>query len=133
MRKRRAAARDERPPAPWGSFPLGELVVLGAIVSLIAGFFAHGHAGIVLIALGLALGAIGGLELSIREHFAGYRSHTLLLAGTAGVFVLGTLLYFASGVSPALRIAAAAAVFAAAAWLLARAFRNRSCVTFKLR
>ena len=37
-----------------------------------------------LIGTGLALGSLAGLELSIREHFAGYRSHTLLLAGAAG-------------------------------------------------
>ena len=37
-----------------------------------------------MIAVGLALGALAGMELSIREHFAGYRSHTLLLSGAAG-------------------------------------------------
>ena len=108
-------------------------MILVALVALVAGFFVRGNQGAVLIAAGLVLGAIGGLELSIREHFAGYRSHTLLLAGTAGVVVLGGLLYFAPGISPALRVALAATVFATAAWALARAFRNRSGVTFKLR
>ena len=37
----------------------------------------------VTIGVGLALGSLAGLELSAREHFAGYRSHTMLLAGSA--------------------------------------------------
>jgi len=132
-RRRRARTVDERPPAPWGSFPLVELVVLVALVALVAGFFAHGHRGAVLIAVGLVLGALGGLELSIREHFAGHRSHTLLLAGTVGVAVLGGLLYFAPDLSPLVRIAAAGGAFAIVAWLLARTFRNRSGVMLKVR
>ena len=31
-----ARGRDERPPAPWGAFPLAELTVLAGIVSLLA-------------------------------------------------------------------------------------------------
>ena len=44
-RPRRAPALDERPPAPWGSFPLVELVVLVAIVMLLGGFVDPGRAG----------------------------------------------------------------------------------------
>jgi hypothetical protein len=132
-RRRGRPTIDERPPAPWGSFPLGELVILVGLVALVIGFFSHGRQGAVLLGAGFVLCALAGLELSIREHFAGYRSHTLLLAGAVGVAVLGGLLLFAPGVATAVRIAAAAAVFAAAAWLLARTFRNRSGVIFKLR
>jgi uncharacterized membrane protein len=45
---------------------------------------------------GLALGSLAGLELAIREHFAGYRSHTMLLAGAVAVFV-GTLVAVTAG------------------------------------
>ena len=34
---------------------------------------------------GLALVSVAALELAIREHFAGYRSHTTLLAAVVGV------------------------------------------------
>ena len=61
----------DRPPAPWGKFPLVELIVLLALVMLILGFFVQGDRGITLIAAGVALGSLAGLELAIREHFAG--------------------------------------------------------------
>lgn len=136
--RRRAAARradaDERPPALWGSFPLVELVVLVALVMLVAGFFIQGTRGSVLLGTGLVLGSLAGLELSIREHFAGYRSHTLLLAGAAGVLVLVAISYLApSLLEPAPRIVVAIAVSTLAAWGLTRAFRARSGRAFKLR
>ena len=86
-----ATGADERPPAPWGSFPLVELVVLVGDRDARRRARRRGGRGAVMIAVGLALGALAGLELSIREHFAGYRSHTLLLAGAAGLAVLVAL------------------------------------------
>jgi hypothetical protein len=71
------------------------------------------------------LGSLAGLELSVREHFAGYRSHTLLLAGATAVAVLAAL-FFGELLPPLGRIAAAAAVFGIAAWWLTGAFQRRS-------
>lgn len=131
-RARRPA--DERPPAPWGSFPLIELAVLVGIILAAIGFFAGGDRGPLLIVTGLALGSIGGLELSIREHFAGYRSHSALLAGVPALIVLGLLFYAGpESLPPLARVAIAAAVFGAAFYLLAAAFRRRAGVAFKLR
>src|SRR5436189_4847247 len=76
---KRHRGRDERPEAPWGGFPLTEIVIFIGIVLLIAGFFIPPPQGFVMIAVGLGLASLAGLELSIREHFAAYRSHTLLL------------------------------------------------------
>jgi hypothetical protein len=133
-RRRARALDDERPPAPWGSFPLVELVVLVAIVMLVAGFFVQGGRGPVLIGVGLVLGALAGLELSIREHFAGYRSHTLVLAGALGVAVLGGLAFLSGGsIWLPLALGAAVVAFALAAWGLTRAFRRRSGQAFKVR
>jgi hypothetical protein len=125
---------DERPPAPWGSFPLVEIVVLVALVMLVAGFFSSGSRGPILLGTGLALGSLAGLELSIREHFAGYRSHTMLLAGSAGVAVLALLFYgFPDALAPVARVGVALAVAVAVGYILARAFRARAGVTIKLR
>jgi hypothetical protein len=119
---RRRAAADERPPAPWGSFPLQELTVLVALVMLVIGFVSYSP---VTIAVGVALGCLGGLELSLREHFAGYRSHSTLLAGTAFVLTVVTLLY-AGGLVPLISLAAGLAVFVAAFFGLRSAFRRAS-------
>jgi hypothetical protein len=126
-------ALDERPPAPWGSFPLVELVILVGLVMLIAGFIVQGSRGVLMIGTGAALCSLGGLELSIREHFAGYRSHTFLLAAAVSVAVLAALFYFTPGLSPLLRVALAGLAFAGVAWGLMRAFRRRSGLAFKLR
>jgi uncharacterized membrane protein YhiD involved in acid resistance len=101
--------------------------VLVAIVLLIAGFVVGGTRGSVMIGTGLALGSLAGLELAIREHFAGYRSHTLVLAGTAAIASLAALFFLAPDLlSPVLRLPVAVAVFALCAWGLTVAFRRRS-------
>ena len=116
---------DDRPPAPWGSFPLAELVVLVALVMLIAGFVTQGTRGAVMTGVALVLGSLAGLEISIREHFAGYRSHSLLLAGSAGVATLAALAFLA-GLVVWVCLLAGAAVFAICFALLRGAFRRAS-------
>ena len=79
---------DARPKAPWHPFPLIELCVLIGIVCIAVGFFSRDSAaGRTLLGLGFALGALGGLDTSVREHWGGYRSHTLVLAGFPAVAV----------------------------------------------
>jgi len=108
--------------------------VLVALVMLVAGFVAQGRQGAVLLGTGLVLGSLAGLELSVREHFAGYRSHTLLLGGAASVATLALLFYVLPDLlSPGVNVAVAIAVFALAAWGLTRAFQRRSGRAFKIR
>jgi len=118
--RRRTA--DERPPAPWGSFPLAELTVLAGIVALIVGIASQSPTA---IGVGVVLAALGGLEVSAREHFAGYRSHTTLLAGVVFVLITGGLFYLA-GLILAICLAAGAAAFAASFYTLRRAFQKAS-------
>lgn len=113
---------DERPPAPWGSFPLAELTILAGLVLLAIGFVGESPTA---IAVGAVLGALGGLEVSVREHFAGYRSHTTMLAGVAFVLVTGLLLYGAATIL-AVALAGGAAAFLAAFVALRRVFRRAS-------
>ena len=130
----RRSIDEERPPAPWGSFPLVEIVVLIALVMLVAGLLVKGDRGKVMLVTGLALGSLAGLELSVREHFGGFRSHTALLAGAAGVATLALLFYAVPDLlPPLLRLVLALAVATAAAAWLARAFRARSGRMLKLR
>lgn len=132
---RRAAKEDERPEAPWGSFPLVELVTLVGVVLLVLGFFVvKGDQGAVMVVVGVALASLAGLELSIREHFAGYRSHTLLLSGVAAAIVLAGLFYLAPDDVPVVvRLVIAGLVFAAAARALSLMFERRAGVLYRLR
>jgi hypothetical protein len=118
---------DERPPAPWGGFPLVELVVLSALGLFVAGLIVRGERGAVMLLSALALGSLAGLELSVREHFSGFRSHTTLLAGAAGVATaMLTFFVIGQGTGRALFLPVGLVVFAAAFWLLRRAFKRRS-------
>jgi hypothetical protein len=119
---KRVTAPDERPPAPWGSVPLAELVILAGIVSLAIGVIG-GHP--TAIGLGVALAGLGGLEVAIREHFAGYRSHTTLLAGAAFVLTTGLVFYAADQIL-AVALAVGAVAFAITFYLARRAFQKAS-------
>jgi hypothetical protein len=121
----RKRSADDRPSPAWGTFPLTEIVIFIGVVLLIAGFFTPPPQGFVMIAVGLGLASLAGLELSIREHFAAYRSHTLLLSSAIGVPVFGAL-FVATKLSPAICLAAGLLAFGGAAWLFASAFRRRS-------
>src|SRR3954453_2186169 len=123
-------ATREAPPAPWGSFPLTELVVLIALVLGVIGFirFDH-HTGKVMVAAAMCLGSLGGLEVSIREHFAGYRSHTTLLAASCGVgsMILISVIAGTAGVGIlALVVGIGVLVFVLAFYGLRQAFVRRS-------
>jgi hypothetical protein len=75
-----APSYGERPPAPWHPLPLSELLILvGAIASVIGLRRGVSNGGPTLFA-GLGAVAIGTIEVTIREHRSGYRSHTILLA-----------------------------------------------------
>ena len=115
---------EEAPKAPWHPFPLVELAVLAGMVLLVTGFAVGGDARPVLIFGGLALVSVAALELAIREHFAGYRSHSGLLAAVTGFGVAVPLWWTPI---PQEAIVVAFAVVAAAAFRSLRgAFARRS-------
>jgi hypothetical protein len=124
--RRGRLSRDDRPPAPWGSFPLTEIVVALAIVCLISAFFVGGDRSRTLLAGGAALGSLGGLELTIREHFAGYRSHTSMLALAAAVVTMVVLVLVVHPIQILIVLLAGVAVFSVCFYLLRRAFIKRS-------
>jgi hypothetical protein len=118
----RVGSPDERPPAPWGNVPLAELVILAGIVCLAVGVIG-GHP--TAIGIGVALAGLGGLEVAIREHFAGFRSHTTLLAGAAFVLTTGLVFYVGDQIL-AVALAVGAAAFAVTFALARRAFQRAS-------
>jgi hypothetical protein len=120
----------EAPPAPWGSFPLTEMVVLVALIFGVIGFirFSH-HSGKVMVVAAMCLGSLGGLEVSIREHFAGFRSHTTLLAASCAVgsMILISVIAGKAGLAIlALVVGIGVLVFVLAFYGLRQAFVRRS-------
>jgi hypothetical protein len=71
---------DARPRAPWHPLPLSELLIfvgaIGAVVAYLKGIEGNG----VLLAAGIGAVVIGTVEVTLREHLGGFRSHTLMLA-----------------------------------------------------
>ena len=116
---------DERPPAPWGNFPLSELLVLIGIVLIGWGLFT-GKGGEERLAAGIVIAALGGAELALREHLAGYRSHTTLLAGVAAFAVVTVVALGLGPVKLWLLVVIAGAVFASAFYWLRELFKRRS-------
>jgi lysylphosphatidylglycerol synthetase-like protein (DUF2156 family) len=97
-------------------------VILVGIVALAIGVVG-GHP--TAIGIGVACAGLGGLEVAIREHLAGYRSHTTLLAGAAFVLTTGGVFYLTDQVL-AVALAIGAVVFAIAFYLARRAFQRAS-------
>ena len=128
-RRPRRAGRpgvDDRPPAPWGSFPLNELVVLLGIGLMIWGLATWSGGGTLRFGAGLAVTSLAGLELSLREHLAGFRSHTTLLAGVIA-FLVVTALVLGFGHTRLWAVGLAAALaFAGSFYGLREVFKRRS-------
>ena len=110
---RRRSRLEEAPPAPWHPFPLVELAILAGLILIVVAVASDpGEPRATLLFGGLALISIASLELAIREHFAGYRSHTTLLAAAAAVLV-AVPLWFTPLPQEVLLLVALAAGFAA--------------------
>jgi hypothetical protein len=121
----RRARLDEAPKAPWSPFPLVELCILIGLALMVTGFVSGGNRGGLLVVCGVGLVGVASLELAIREHFAGYRSHSSLLALAAAIATLAVL-GIGVGVARVVAIGVAAVVFAAAFVALRAAFRRRT-------
>jgi hypothetical protein len=116
---------EEAPKAPWSPFPLTELVTLLSIVLIVAGLLTDGGKRGVLLGCGFALVSLAGIELALREHFAGYRSHSTLLAAAAAIAVAAPL-YLLTGLPQIVLLVLGVAIFALVFTRLRAAFRARS-------
>ena len=116
---------EERPKPPWHPVPLVELCVLVGLILLVLGALnLRSDRGKVMLVIGMGLGSLGGLDTALREHLAGYRSHTTVIASLPAVTTAAAL-YFARVPWPVLVIAALA-VFAGVFWWMRRVFMRRA-------
>jgi hypothetical protein len=70
----------ERPRPAWHPLPLSELLILVGVIGVVIGFGRGISYGAPPLFAGIAAVALGTLEVTLREHRSGYRSHTVLLA-----------------------------------------------------
>ena len=121
------APREEAPKALWHPVPLTELLILAGLVLAVVGLVTRNPAS---IGGGLVFVMASSLELAAREHAAGFRSHSALLAAVAGLLAGagGGFGLAALGVEVPVwaAIAVGVVVFLAALAALRRAFRRRS-------
>jgi hypothetical protein len=120
----RRARLDDAPQPPWHPVPLTELSILVGLIVLAAAFLGGGPTAL-LVGFGLVLVVLATGELALREHLAGYRSHSALLAGLGAILIAAPL---AALVRPpkAVVIVVAAVVFLIAMQLFRDLFRRRS-------
>ena len=119
-------AAAERPRAPWGSFPLSELVILAGIAVIFWGLLGGGGQGNERVAAGLVLASLGGGELALREHLAGFRSHSALLAGVAAFVAVTAVALGLGPVQVWILLALGLVVFGATLYALQELFKRRS-------
>ena len=106
MEKRVLGTVGDPPPNPFGGVPVSELLILAGIVALLLWLFAD--FGTPSLIVGIVVILCGVLEFTTREHFAGYRSHTVLLSAmpALGIAVLAiSLSGEKSGDAPLLAVA----------------------------
>lgn len=89
---RRRARRGEAPKPIWAPFPLVELAILLGLVFITGGLIWGGSQGRTLLACGVVVVCLASLELAIREHVTGYRSHSALLALVPAAVTLALLI-----------------------------------------
>lgn len=68
-----------RPQPPWSPFPLTEIGMAVGIVLFGLGFVTGASKGPYLLTIGVLVLTVVVGELCLREHFAGFRSHSILL------------------------------------------------------
>jgi hypothetical protein len=114
-----------RPDAIWAPFPLTEVGMAVGIVVFLAGFAAGGAHGAWLLAIGIVVLCVVVVELCLREHFAGFRSHSLLL-GLLPVTVahMGVVLLVSSDWRGPLALVVDLALAGGLAWWLQGRFRR---------
>jgi len=117
---RHTGREGDRPDGLFGPLPVSELAMLIGVIALVIGFL-NGGGPVVIV--GLVIVAVGVLEVTAREHFTGYRSHSTLLAAIPAVALEAAVVaVFGAPSQRALLIVFVAPVFAVLFWLLRRRF-----------
>lgn len=123
--RQRKASPAEAPQAPWAPVPLTEICMFFGLVLLGVALIGGGGSRGLMLGFGLTLVTLATLELSLREHLAGFRSHSALLAGICAIAVTVPVALL---LTPAkfVVLGIAAVVFFVALMVLRNVFRHRA-------
>lgn len=119
---RQLGTEGERPPSPFGGLPVSEIAIFAGVIGAAVGFIQGGGAALY---VGLAVCALGVIEVTGREHFSGFRSHTSLLAGIPAI-VAGVAIFSLVG-QPSQRslvLLVVAPIYGGLFWFLRARFRR---------
>lgn len=122
----RAGRRAQARPRPiWHPWPLTEAAIGLGLAFAVVGVLAGSARGAELIGGGVLIATTGVLELCVREHLAGFRSHTLLLSFLPVVLVHTVLrLYVTDAWEGFVALSVDGALFGALALLWVDRFRR---------
>jgi hypothetical protein len=126
-RPSRVEVRDgvARPRPIWAPFPLTEIGMAAGIAIFVAGMLSDGSRGTSLLTIAVLMLVVVVGELCLREHFAGFRSHTLLLSVLPVAILNGlVVLVFGDAVRGPPVLVVDVALVGALAWLLTQRFRR---------
>jgi hypothetical protein len=117
--RRQLGAEGERPASPFGGLPVSEVAILLGLIGAVVGFATGNTAALI---VGVIVCAVGVCEITAREHLAGYRSHTALLAGIPAVGVGAALAALFHPSQRGVVLVVVVPVYAVLFWALRRQF-----------
>jgi hypothetical protein len=99
---------------------VSEIAIFAGAVGFVVGVLSGGGPALI---VGAIVCGLGVLEVTAREHFTGYRSHSLLLAAYPTIgFETGLVVLFGAPARRILLLVAIVPVFAVLFWLLRKRF-----------
>jgi hypothetical protein len=118
--ERQLGTVGDRPPSPFGGLPIAEIAIFAGIVAVIVGVIQGGPA----LLVGIIVCVLGVLEVTVREHFSGFRSHSTLLAAFPAVGLeIALVATVGEPRNRALLLLAVVPVYAVSFWFLRKRFR----------
>jgi hypothetical protein len=113
-------ADGERPAGLFGRVPVSEFAILAGLVAAVYGYASSSPPALI---AGLAICALGTMEVVGREHFTGYRAHTAMLAAVPAIAAeLGVVALFGDPSERGLLLLAVVPVYVIGFFALRRQF-----------
>jgi hypothetical protein len=111
----------ERPPSPFGGLPVSEIAIFVGGIGIVIGLIQGGGAALI---VGLIVCALGVVEVTGREHFSGYRSHSAMLAAIPAVAAeVGLVALVGEPRNRLVLLVVVVPVYAGLFWLLRKRFQ----------